>query len=445
MDMTRSSSDALLKALGQLHPKSIDLSLGRIERLLTALGHPERALPPVIHLAGTNGKGSTVAFLRAILEAGGHCVHSYTSPHLRSFHERIALGAPSGGAPISEPRLVDILKRAEAANAGQEITFFEIVTAAAFLAFAETPGDFLILETGLGGRLDATNMVERPALTAITPIGLDHAEYLGNDLATIAGEKAGILKRGVPCVAAPQAPEALSVLETRADELDVPLMVGGRDWDAYEQHGRLVFQDHSALLDLARPRLAGRHQIVNAGLAIAAARQLEGVDMAARDLEIAIAGAVWPARLESLSLRMHEGLAQPPEVWLDGGHNPMAGRALATAMADMEEHVSRPLHVICAIMSTKDASGFLQPFQGLAELVVAIPIPGSERALDPEQLALSARQLGFPTEIRDSLADALELSRANTPRGARVLICGSLELAKHAYDLARVDPLGNSV
>ena len=442
MHMTRPSSDALLKELGRLHPKSIDLSLGRIERLLADLGHPEHALPPVIHLAGTNGKGSTLAFLRAILEAGGHRVHTYTSPHLRSFRERISLGAPSGSAPISEQQLIDILERAEAANAGQEITYFEIVTAAAFLAFAETEGDFLILETGLGGRLDATNVVDQPALTMITPIGLDHADYLGNDLATIAGEKAGIMKPCVPCVAAQQSAEALAVLEERASDLDAPLMVGGRDWDAYEQHGRLIFQDHTALLDLARPRLAGRHQIVNAGLAIAAARQLPDVEMAARDLESAIAGTFWPARLEPLTLLMHDGLALAPEVWLDGGHNPMAGRALATAMADMEEHAPRPLHLICAIMSTKDVLDFLQPFQGLAELVISIPIPGSERALAPEQLTLSAQQLGFPTECRDSLADALDFSRATTPQGARVLICGSLYLAKEAYDLARINPLG---
>src|SRR5215470_1418416 len=261
----------LLERLKALHPQSIDLSLGRIEHLLAALGHPERKLPPVVHVAGTNGKGSLIAFVRAIAQALGKRVHVYTSPHLVNFHERIVLAGAAGSAPITEDRLVDCLARAEAANGGELITLFEITTAAAFLAFAEIPADLLLLETGLGGRLDATNVVKKPLLTAITPISIDHVSFLGDTIAAIAGEKAGILKPGVPCVVGRQVREAFEVIERRAAEVGVPLHVAGREFDAYEQQGRLVFQTDSRLIDLPLPRLRGRHQIDNAGNAIAAA------------------------------------------------------------------------------------------------------------------------------------------------------------------------------
>ncbi|MCG8561031.1 MAG: bifunctional folylpolyglutamate synthase/dihydrofolate synthase, partial [Hyphomicrobiales bacterium] len=261
----RPDSGLLLARMLELHPKLIDLSLGRVEQLLEALGNPHLAVPPVIHIAGTNGKGSVVAFLKAMLEAAGHRVHTFISPHLISFHERIALAGPDGAQPIGEAALVDVLQRAEAANEGRPITFFEITTAAAFLAFSETPADFLILETGLGGRLDATNVVPQPALTVLTSISMDHMSYLGETIAEIADEKAGILKPGVPCVVARQDPLALSRIEKRAEEIDAPLIAAGRDWDAYEQHGRLIYQTTTALVDLPLPRLAGRHQIDNAG------------------------------------------------------------------------------------------------------------------------------------------------------------------------------------
>ncbi len=272
------SSDTLLERLKELHPQSIDLSLGRIERLLAALGHPEQKLPPVVHVAGTNGKGSFLAFTRAIAEALGKRVHVYTSPHLVHFHERIVLAGPHGSAPIAEDLLVDCLARAEAANGGELITLFEITTAAAFLAFAEIPADFLLLETGLGGRLDATNVVAKPILTSITPISIDHVSFLGDTLTEIAGEKAGILKPGVPCVVGRQEQEAFQVIERRAEQVGAPLHVAGRDFDMYEQHGRLVFQTPTRLLDLPLPRLNGRHQIDNAGTAIAASSLLFGDD-----------------------------------------------------------------------------------------------------------------------------------------------------------------------
>src|SRR5262245_20174650 len=287
----------------KLHPQSIDLSLGRIERLLAALDHPEQRLPPVLHVAGTNGKGSFLAFTRAIAEALGKRVHVYTSPHLVDFHERVVLAGPHGSGPISEDDLVDCLARAEAANRGELITLFEITTAAAFLAFAETPADYLLLETGLGGRLDATNVVTKPALTAITPVSIDHVSFLGDTLAQTAGEKAGILKPGVPCVVGRQEKEAFDVIEARADEIGAPLHVAGRDFDMYEQHGRLVFSTPTRLLDLPLPRLKGPHQIDNAGTAIAACELLFGEALNPRALEQGLTHAEWRARLERLAAR----------------------------------------------------------------------------------------------------------------------------------------------
>ncbi|MGI9382276.1 MAG: bifunctional folylpolyglutamate synthase/dihydrofolate synthase, partial [Methyloligellaceae bacterium] len=287
----RPDSGLLLARMHELHPKLIDLSLDRIEQLLDTLGNPHLALPPVIHVAGTNGKGSVVAFLKAMLEAAGHRVHAFISPHLISFHERIVLAAPEGGRPISEDALVDVLQRAEIANQGSSITFFEITTAAAFLAFSESPADFLILETGLGGRLDATNVVPQPALTVLTSISIDHTSFLGETLAEIADEKAGILKPGVPCVVARQDPIALARIEKRAEEVDAPLISAGRDWDAYEQHGRLIYQTTTALVDLPLPRLAGRHQIDNAGAAISVIRALFRDPRVARALEVGLTTA----------------------------------------------------------------------------------------------------------------------------------------------------------
>src|SRR5690606_9871565 len=290
--MTR-ASDLVLARLMSLHPKIIDLSLGRVERLLAALGHPELALPPVIHVAGTNGKGSTIAMIRAGLESGGSRVHVYTSPHLARFHERIRLA----GELIAEDRLIDLLERCEEANGGEPITYFEITTCAAFLAFAEEPADALLLEVGLGGRLDATNVVPEPRLSVITPISVDHQQYLGDTLAEIAGEKAGILRRGVPCVVGPQEDEALAAIEARAEALGAPLLLAGRDWTVWEEHGRVAFQDEGGLLDLPPPALLGAHQVTNAGMAVAALRALGAGDAAC---QAALRDAVWPARMQRL-------------------------------------------------------------------------------------------------------------------------------------------------
>jgi dihydrofolate synthase/folylpolyglutamate synthase len=430
------SSDTLLERLKKLHPQSIDLSLGRIERLLAALDNPQDKLPPVLHVAGTNGKGSFLAFTRAIAAALGKGVHVYTSPHLVHFHERIVLAGPHGSGPIAEDFLVECLARAEAANGGELITLFEITTAAAFLAFAETPADILLLETGLGGRLDATNVVAKPALTAITPVSIDHVSFLGDTLTEIAGEKAGILKPGVACVVGRQEQEAFQVIERRAEQLGAPLHVAGRDFDMYEQHGRLIFQTQSRLLDLPLPRLTGRHQIDNAGMAIAASSLLFGDALTERALEHGLTHAEWPARLERLTVGgLHAYVADGTEIWLDGGHNAAGGKVTAQALAELEERVPRRVHLIFGMMDTKDAHAYIAPFKGLVERIYTVPIPDEPNAFGAQALAEIAKAEGFDVTATMSLPDALLRSQAALDGAGRVLICGSLYLAGHALKL----------
>ncbi|MCB6179378.1 bifunctional folylpolyglutamate synthase/dihydrofolate synthase [Rhodobacter sp. Har01] len=416
-------SDAILERLMTLHPKVIDLTLDRVHRLLAALDHPERRLPPVIHIAGTNGKGSTLAMIRAGLEApsqgsAGDRVHAYTSPHLARFHERIRLA----GELISEPALMALLDECAVANAGEGITFFEITTCAAFLAFARTPADWTLLEVGLGGRLDATNVVDRPALTIITPVSIDHQQYLGETLPEIAGEKAGILKRGVPCVVGPQAPEGLGVIEARAARLGAPLLVHGQHWHVWEERGRLVFQDENGLMDLPLPNLPGPHQIQNAGAALAALRAL-GRDEAA--CEAAVTRAVWPARMQRLRRGPLVELAPQVELWLDGGHNPAGGEAIAATVARMP---ARPTHLICGMLNTKDVRGYMRPLAPQATRLHAVSIPGEKNTLPAEDTRDAARDAGIPAEAAASVAEALRAIVAQDAE-ARVLICGSLYLA----------------
>jgi len=434
----------ILQRLEGLHPKLIDLSLGRIERLAATLGNPHRALPPVIHVAGTNGKGSVVAYLKAMLQAAGQRVHVYTSPHLRNFSERICLAGPDGAQPIGEAALSALLQRVERANKGEPITFFEITTAAAFLAFAEEPADVVILETGLGGRLDATNIVPAPALTVITPVSIDHCGFLGDTLGEIAGEKAGILKPGVPCILARQPDEAIDAIARRASVVRAPILAGGTAWDAYEQHGRLVFQDENELLDLPLPRLIGRHQIENAGLAVAAARHLPGFTIPQEAIARGLGDVAWPARLERLGPGALHSLTFPnSELWLDGGHNPSAAQVLAGAMAELEERVSCPLHLIIGMMSNKDAAEFLAPFNGLAEFVATVCIPGEPNAYTAEELSAMARHQGLFAEPARDMEDAFNLSRSVGQGPVRVLLTGSLYFAgkvleAHQHGLARI-------
>jgi dihydrofolate synthase/folylpolyglutamate synthase len=420
-------SDAILTRLLTLHPKIIDLGLDRMERILAKLGNPERHLPPVIHIAGTNGKGSTLATLRAILEAAGLTVHCYTSPHLVKFHERIRLA----GELIAEDRLSALLEECEEANGGEPITFFEITTAAAFLAFSRTPADYVILETGLGGRLDATNVVARPAVTIITAIDYDHQQFLGDTLTAIAHEKAGILKRGVACVVAQGPDEALAEITRVAGRKKVKLFVAGEDWHVFEQHGRLVYHDDQGLLDLPLPQLKGPHQIDNAGNAIAALRLLSDSRIADQAFGDGIKAVEWPARMQRLGTGpLRALLPGDAELWLDGGHNPSAGQVLARALSDMNERHSRPLVLVWGMLNTKDAGSFIAPFGGLAGKVIAVTIPDEPNAIPAADLAAIAARHGLAAEAAPDLETAIARAGGTSP-SPRVLICGSLYLAGH--------------
>ena len=416
--MTALGSDAVLERMMTLHPKIIDLTMQRVERLLAALGHPERALPPVIHIAGTNGKGSTQAMIRAGLEAGGSLVHAYTSPHLARFHERIRLA----GELISEEALTALLDECVKANGPDEITFFEITTCAAFLAFARVKADYTLLEVGLGGRLDATNVVDHPILTVITPVSIDHQQYLGDTLPEIAGEKAGIIKRLVPVVVGPQEPEGMDVIEARALRLGAPVLAYGQQWSVSEERGRLIYQDENGLLDLPLPNLPGPFQIFNAGAAIAALRAL-GKDQAA--CEAAVTSAFWPARMQRLRFGPLVEAAPEVELWLDGGHNPAGGAAVAETLARMP---ARETHLICGMLNTKDVRGYMHPLAPHVTRLHAVSIPGEKNTLPAEATCEAATAVGIKAVTAASVAAALAQIVADCPT-ARVLICGSLYLA----------------
>ena len=429
------ASGEILERLLALHPRRIDLKLDRIQRLLAALGHPERKLPPVLHVAGTNGKGSTCAFARAMLEAQGLAVHVYTSPHLVHFHERIRIA----GRLISEEELATLLDECERVNAGDPITFFEITTAAALLAFSRHAADALVLEVGLGGKYDATNVIEKPCVTAITPVGLDHQEFLGHSLADIAAEKAGIIKPGIPVIVGAQDDVPRDVITRRAEALGAPLCLYGQDFFAHQEHGRMIYQDEKGLLDLPPPRLVGRHQIDNAALAIAMLRQVRDRSWTPWGSEAAIEkglrGVEWPARMQRLSRGPLINLApNSAEIWLDGGHNPHGAAVVARAIADFEERAEKPLYLICGMLKTKDASGFFAAFQGLARHVVTIAIEGEAASRGAGELYDAARAAGLDASPADNLEDAMmqvsAWSRARPFEGPpRILICGSLHLA----------------
>ena len=445
------TSAQLLAELKLLHPLLIDLSLGRVERLLAKLDDPHMRLPRCVHVAGTNGKGSVTAFLKSMLEAAGARVHVYTSPHLVRFHERIELAGSDGkAAPIGEEALIDVLTRTQAINGNDDITQFEITTAAAFLAFAEHPADVLLLEVGLGGRLDATNVVAKPELCVITSISLDHSDKLGGTLDKIAYEKAGILRPGVPVVVSQQEPEAEDVIRVEAARVGARLVAWGEHFDAYEQRGRLVVQAEDELLDLPLPALTGRHQIINAGTAVAAALQLRssqpslGIDEWA--MEQGLAQVRWPARMQRLDRGPLPSLLKPgSELWLDGGHNPAAGRALAQTLADLEERAPKPVYLMVGMMGLKDSDGFLSAFRGLVRRVVTVPIPRAhETPHAPEALAKSARNVGLEAECSSDIEIALKRIDQLEPGAKRILICGSIYLAGHVLALQDgVEPQAN--
>ena len=410
--MTTDGSDVILQRMMSLHPKVMDLVLTRVWRLLAALDNPQDRLPPVIHIAGTNGKGSTLAMIRAGLEGAGLTTHAYTSPHLARFHERIRVA----GDLISEARLSQILDECWEANAHQTITYFEITTIAAILAFSRVPADYTLLEVGLGGRLDATNVVARPAACVITPVSIDHQQYLGDTLAEIAGEKAGIIKRSTPCIVGRQEEAAMDVIEARAARLGAPLVAHGQHWHVWQERGRLVFQDETGLLDLPLPALLGQHQIDNAGMALATLRTLK-----AGDPDAAMTDVAWPARMQ----RLRTGslvASTKAELWLDGGHNPAAGIALAQVLSQLPK---RPLHLICGMLNTKDVAGYLAPLAKVADSLTAVSIPGEAATLNADQTAAAATGVG----MRAGTAASVQAAISALPQDARLLICGSLYLA----------------
>ena len=418
--------EAVLARCLALHPRTIDLSLGRIERLLAALGRPDLRAPPTVHVAGTNGKGSTLAFLRAILESAGQTAHAYTSPHLLRFNERITLS----GAPVDDDRLIDALETCMRVNAGETITFFEITTAAAFLLFADTKADWLLLETGLGGRVDATNVLAHPAAAIVTPVSMDHTEFLGETIGAIAREKAGVFKRGAPAIIGYQSDVARAVLEREARRVGASVVLANRDFFVREENGRLLYEDESGLMDLPAPRLFGRHQFENAATAIAALRKAAPTTSEAAFVK-GMRAVVWPARLQPLNAGRLRGLApNGADLWLDGGHNADGARVAAAAMSALDTRAPAPLVLVCGMLARKDARAFLAQFQGLAREMIAVPASGDHEERAPEALVAIARALGMPACATTTVDSAFGLlAQRAWPAPPRILICGSLYLA----------------
>lgn len=430
--MSTSLAEREIERLMALHPKGFDLSLDRIRRLLDRLGNPQDRLPPVIHIAGTNGKGSAAAFSRALLEASGKRVHVHTSPHLVNWHERYRLGAAGGGKFVADAVLAEAVARAAEANRGEQITVFEILTAVTFILFSEHPADAAIIEVGLGGRFDATNVITKPAVSLVMPVSLDHEAYLGDRVELIAAEKAGIFKPDCPAVIGDQEWEtAEEVLIESAERLGCPTLVYGRDFMAHGENGRLVYQDESGLMDLSPPRLTGRHQLANAAAAIAAIKAA-GFELSVRSAEAAMANVEWPGRMQRLPQGALSGLApEGSEIWIDGGHNPGAGLVIAEAMAEQEEKFARPLVLISGMINTKDQTGYFRAFEGMARRVYTVPVSMSDAGVPNDELAARAAEAGLPAEPVSSVASALKLlGESWNPAEAppRILIGGSLYL-----------------
>jgi dihydrofolate synthase/folylpolyglutamate synthase len=428
------SAEAAIDRLLQIHPKGFDLSLDRIGLLLEKLGNPHLRIPPAFHVAGTNGKGSTTAFLRAILEAAGRSVHVHTSPHLVNWNERYRLGMPGGGKLVDDKKLEDAILRAERANGGKPITVFEIMSAVAFMLFAEEPADYCVMEVGLGGRFDATNVLVNPAACLITPIGLDHQAYLGDTIEKIAFEKAGIIKPGAPVFVADQPDSVLNVIRTVAEERNCRITIARQDYDYFEQAGRFLYQDESGLLDLPMPSLAGNHQLANAALAITALRD-RIPELSAEAIETGLCNTVWPGRFERLRPGKITGAlpsksAAGLDIWIDGGHNPQAAGIVATELAALDERAPMPVVMIAGMLTTKDAAGFFATFQGLVSSVWTVPVNDSDSGFAPDALSELVESNGIPSTPAESVHQALtEIASRYAGTGmVRVLICGSLYL-----------------
>ena len=421
--------EEVLASVAARRPQLIDLSLDRVFAVLDRLGAPHRKLPPVFHVAGTNGKGSTVAFLRAILEAAGKSVHVYTSPHLVRFNERIVVA----GNEIEDDALIDALLRTDTAAGADKLTYFETTTCAAFLAFAETPADYSIIEVGLGGRLDATNVFDKPLAAVVTPVDLDHQQFLGDTLAEVAAEKAGIFRANAPAVIGAQSPDAMARLVSIAEATGAQVNAFGQEWQVFAEHGRLIFQDDQGLADLDPPKLPGAHQFENAGLAIAALRAA-GLSLPNAVLSAGLVSAHWPARMQRLRTgplidaaraRFGDGV----EVWLDGGHNPHAGKAVAHTLAQMQDANSRPLVMISGMQANKDASGYFENFVGLVRKVYAVAAD-HEGVAPASEVAGAASAAGLDAVSFETIEGALEAVSADQKNEPpRIFIGGSLYLA----------------
>ncbi len=413
--------EAILQALSgaglKRFPRKIDLGLDRILAVLSRLGDPHLRLPPVVHVAGTNGKGSTVAMVRAMLEAAGQRVHVYTSPHLVRLTERYVVA----GQEIAPADLAAALARVAEAAGEAPLTEFEIMTAAAFVEFADTDADYTLLEVGLGGRLDATNVI-RPHLSVITPISLDHQAFLGESLAEIAGEKAGILRPEVPAIIGPQDPEVMAVILARAEALGTPLTLWGQDYQGYESMGRLVLETPDAVMDLPLPVLAGRHQIQNASVAAMTAHALEVCEP---EIVIGLGQAQWPGRLQRLGAGPYTAAAAGAEVWLDGCHNASGSQATAEFFAELNARDPRPLTVVMGMLANRSPRDLMAPFAGLARQVIHVPVPGAE-CVSAKAMQDTGQALSLPVSSAQTVLDAIKI--ASTQGTGRIAIVGSLYL-----------------
>ncbi|MEE9314533.1 MAG: folylpolyglutamate synthase/dihydrofolate synthase family protein [Rhizobiaceae bacterium] len=430
----KKTSEELIEALMANHPKGYDLSLGRITSLLEKLGNPQHKLPPVIHVAGTNGKGSAIAFTRAILEAAGLLVHVHTSPHLVNWHERYRMGAKGGGQLVKDAVLADAIARVAKANDGEPITVFEVLTVVIFLLFSENPADVCLIEVGLGGRFDATNVMEKTALTIITPISIDHESYLGDTLAKIAFEKAGIIKQQTPVIVGPQEEEALAVIEQQGVKNSAPLTIAGQDFDGHSVNGRMIFQDENCLLDLDIPKLPGEHQISNAATAIAAARcfsNISGMNLTTPMIDEGLSKADWPGRMQKITKgKLLDSVPKGCEVWLDGGHNPGAATMVANFLEIMNRANPRPVIMICGMLNTKDPAGYFDELSSQVDQLLAVPILSSDAGITPVELAKIARKSGLAATHCLSLPQAL--GKIKEKKDCIILIAGSLYLVGDA-------------
>ena len=421
--------DRLIDSLMAIHPKGFDLSLGRMLRLLQALGDPHKKIPPVIHVAGTNGKGSTIAYCRAILEAAGLGVHVHTSPHLVNWHERFRLAQSGGGQLATDAVLADAIDRVAQANGGEPITVFEILSATMFVLFSEHPADYCLIEVGLGGRFDATNVIEQPAACVIAPVALDHQSYLGDTLDKIAFEKAGIIKPGAKIIIGEQQEAALEVIERKAQECKALVYVAGQDFDYHSQAGRFIYQDGDGLLDMPMPRLIGEHQLANASLAIATIRAI-GIPANNAQFETAMNTVSWPGRMERLKAgAIVDQLGSQWEIWVDGGHNPAAGLVVAQELNRQNKLNPLPTTMICGMLNTKEPTGYFQAFEGVVNNIITVPIQSSDAGIDALELAKIASETGLVAKASNSLNNVVaELKSSDKKSRQRVIFAGSLYL-----------------